>query len=386
MKTENIAVIALIVIVAGALSAYLIATNGEELFSNFQGENEQPSQPVNTGVEGVVEVGDCIEVEYVGTYVNGTEFDASNGTPLKVFVTLDPTETAPSNYSDYSSGLIEGFMEGLIGKEIGKSYTITVPPEKGYGENKLDVGDSFKTSSFAVNTLKPELSLNQTLEVTDMDSNFISFKWVDFDAMGLFTMPQIILRDLQSQTYEDMILIVPPYFIWENTSEIISSTDDTVTVKTTPSDSTDMFNEVEQLPYGFDESDILFILPNATSATWNETHITLSVDPDVGDVYTYTQQTFYGPMELTLTIVSVTDDKVNISLSSAEMESQYMEINKSISFSRTFDLPRTYSDIPIQYAEQLIALDLDREGYSLHELAGETLIFEVTIEEVYKVS
>jgi hypothetical protein len=49
-------------------------------------------------------------------------------------------------------------------------------------------------------------------------------------------------------------------------------------------------------------------------------------------------------------------------------------------------MPRSYNNIPLMYQEYLFAEDLQREGYSLHELAGESLIFDVEIVKVYKTS
>jgi len=51
-------------------------------------------------------------------------------------------------------------------------------------------------------------------------------------------------------------------------------------------------------------------------------------------------------------------------------------------------MPRIYNNIPLMYQEYLFAedLQLQREGYSLHKLAGESLIFDVEIVKVYKTS
>jgi hypothetical protein len=38
------------------------------------------------------------------------------------------------------------------------------------------------------------------------------------------------------------------------------------------------------------------------------------------------------------------------------------------------------------YQEYIFGQDIIRAGYSMHELAGKELIFEVTIENVYKTS
>ena len=63
-----------------------------------------------------------------------------------------------------------------------------------------------------------------------------------------------------------------------------------------------------------------------------------------------------------------------------------MLINKTLSFNRTYEMKKLYDSIPMIYAESLIGLDIEREGYSLHELAGEELIFDVYVENSYKTS
>ena len=40
-------------------------------------------------------------------------------------------------------------------------------------------------------------------------------------------MPQIILNDLYSSNQSEMLIIPPPYYLWENSSEIINITDET---------------------------------------------------------------------------------------------------------------------------------------------------------------
>ncbi|ENO11757.1 hypothetical protein MBGDC06_00123 [Thermoplasmatales archaeon SCGC AB-539-C06] len=47
-------------------------------------------------------------------------------------------------------------------------------------------------------------------------------------------------------------------------------------------------------------------------------------------------------------------------------------------------MPRSYNNIPIMYQEYLFAEDLTKRGYSLHELAGESLVYEIEIVQLYK--
>ena len=50
MKTEKLAVIALAIIIAGVLSAYLLVTYGNEIFDDLTGSTE------------TIEIGDCVDV------------------------------------------------------------------------------------------------------------------------------------------------------------------------------------------------------------------------------------------------------------------------------------------------------------------------------------
>ena len=71
-----------------------------------------------------------------------------------------------------------------------------------------------------------------------------------------------------------------------------------------------------------------------------------------------------------------------------ESDKTYMEVNKTLSFDRSFTIPRNYNNISMSnmMVYNLYIVDIQQAGYSLHELAGEELLFEVTIVTVYKFS
>ena len=385
MQSEKIAVIALVVIIVGSLSVYLLATYSEDIFGNLFGENEE-SEP------GTIDLGDCADVNYIGRYAsNGTIFDSSyqdagnktGGTPLKIFVSLNKTSLPPSDYSSYSAsplGMIEGFIPDL--KDMKENDTVTIgpiSPEKAYGAKKLGIGDTFNTINLA-------LEMNQTVQVIDLTSNFINLKWINLEILGKFTMPQMILKNLSSVDQSEMIIFPPPHSIWENSTEIINITDETVTVKTTPTKSESLSETLEPIQYGIE--DIMFIFPDATTATWDETTITITSSPEIGKSYPYSQDTGYGyAMNMTFTIEAIVNGTINISVMYEDSEEKiYQEVNSTIEFNRTFTMPRLYNNIPLMYQEYLFAEDLQREGYSLHELTGESLIFDVEIIKVYKTS
>jgi len=379
MQSEKVAVIALVIIIVGALSVYLFATYGEDIFGNLFEEKEE-SEP------GSIELGDCADVYYIGKYAsNGTVFDSSyenvdnkiNGTPLQMFISTNKSAVSPK--SGYM-GIIEGLAEGLVGLKENDTATIgPISPGKAYGAKKLGIGDTFSTINLA-------LEMNQTLQVTDLNSDSISLKWINMENIGKFTMPQMILKNLSSMDQNEMIIFPPPHSIWENSTEIISIADEEVTVKTTPTKNESLSEILKPIQYGI--ADVMFIFPDATTATWDETTITITSSPEIGKIYPYSQDTGYGyAMNMTFTIESIVNDTINISVMyEGSDEKMYQEVNSTLEFNRTFTLPRSYKNIPLMYQEYLFAEDIQREGYSLHELAGESLIFEVEIVKVYKTS
>ena len=379
MQSEKIAVIALVIIIVGALSVYSLATYGEDIFGNLFGETTE-SEPET------IELGDCADVNYIGKYAsNGTVFDSSyedvdnkiNGTPLQMFISTNNSAVSPK--SGYL-GIIEGLAEGLVGLKENDTATIgPISPGKAYGAKKLGIGDTFSTVSLA-------LEMNQTVQVTDLTSDSISLKWINVENLGKFTMPQMVLKNLSSVDQNEMIIFPPPHSIWKNSTEIINITDETVTVKTTPTKNENLSEKLEPIQYGI--SDILFIFPDATTATWDDTTITITSSPEIGKSYPYSQDTGYGySMNITFTVEYIVNDTINISVMYEDSDEKlYQDVNSTIKFNRTFIMPRSYNDIPLMYQEYLFAEDAQREGYSLHELAGESLIFEVEIVKVYKTS
>ena len=371
MQNEKIAIIALAIIIIGALSIFLAATYSEDILDNLFPE------------EKTIEIGDCADVNYIGTLVNGNVFDSSytypenktGGTPLKIFITMNQSETPPTEYPQYSSGLIEGFMEGLIGLKEGETATIgPIPPEKAYGAKKIGVGDTFTTS--VVMYSDKGYNFDQTFEVIESNEESMTIKWIDVDDLGTFTLPEgILMEDLES-AYFTIYENLPPFYLWENATEATSITDDYVELKITPATSENISDEITFLTV---DNKLGTVFPDATTAEWDNTSVTITSSPLAGTNYSLD----YMGTELTITIDNITDDHVNITIE-AQGEKQSVSLNRTITFNRTYSLRRNYI-IPGMY-QMVFTEDFEREGYSTHELAGEELIFEVTIEEVYKTS
>lgn len=372
MQKEKIALIALVIIVIGALSVFLIAVN-TDIFENLFKEKLTVAE------------GDCADVNYIGRFAsNNTVFDKSyndtanktGGIPLKVFISYNKTATPPK--SGYTAGMIEGFMDGIIGMKEGQTKIIgPIPPEKAYGANKFDVGAIFTSQYLA-------FGMNQTVVVTNYTSENLTVKWIQMENLGNFTMPQLVINNLQSTNETEMVVYPPPYYIWENTTTITNITDTTVTVRTTPTKSTNLSKEVKDVRYGEKQ---MLIFPNATTASWNDTSITVKCSPVVGQNYTFQTPGYSGTVNITIHVNSIIGDLINVTITNDQSpEPSYLEIYKILTFNRTFTLPRIYKDIPAMYISYFYGEDIQKAGYSLEPLAGESLIFEVTVEKVYKTS
>ncbi|MEM0493361.1 MAG: FKBP-type peptidyl-prolyl cis-trans isomerase [Candidatus Thermoplasmatota archaeon] len=335
-----------------------------------------------------VEEGDCVDVNYIGRYAsNNTVFDSSykninnktNGTPLRIFVSLNKSALPPLNYSSYSSDYIKGLIEGLIGLKEGETTVIgPIPPEKAYGK-KLKEGDRFSSNNFVI-------GLNITVEVTNITSDSFSVKWVNPESLNYFTAPSFAITNydgLLTGNQADSIMILPPYHIWVNSTRITNISDDKVVIHTTPSRNDHI---VDNLTFYYTDIDSFeYVFPDATVAVWNDTTITLTSNPEVGKKYNLTYNYFGSKMTNTFTIINVTDDKINVSIyNSYYNDTMYQNINRSITFNRTFILPRYYSNITGIIIDYLYLQDIQNAGYSLHHLADESLLFEVTVEKVYK--
>lgn len=164
MENEKIAIIALVVIIAGALTVFAVSGNIEginldDIFENLSIGQEQSG-------DAVIEAGDCADVDYIGRFAdNQTVFDTSYEDvakdegiydesmpyePLKIFVDPLGNMQIPEGYSNYSSGMIEGFLEGLIGMKKGETKTVSIPPEKAYGIWNQSLAESYGLSPYPI--------------------------------------------------------------------------------------------------------------------------------------------------------------------------------------------------------------------------------------------
>lgn len=179
----------------------------------YKGE-ETSAVNVNVSVVTPVEIGDCVEVNYVGRYqVNNTVFDTSyedvaraeglydpsrSYQPLKVFVDPNNNMSTPSGYEDYSPTIL-GFTKGLIGMSIGENKTIVVPPEEGYGTWNVSLAEQFQGSNYSLDTV---VNMTYTLSAQSFsyffpDVNLSEGTVFDFGAV-VFQQPGVLNASIQN--------------------------------------------------------------------------------------------------------------------------------------------------------------------------------------------
>lgn len=121
---HNIAGIAATIILAamiigGGVYAYKYFNSAKKDIVAHDLKIEVEKQGIGEGAKQ----GDTVEVNYIGMFENGTEFDNSykRGSPIPL--TLGEGQ------------VIRGWEEGLLGMKVGEKRRLTIPPSLGYGPN-----------------------------------------------------------------------------------------------------------------------------------------------------------------------------------------------------------------------------------------------------------
>jgi len=102
----------------------------------------------------VVEIGDNIEVNYVGRFENGTVFDESKGEPLKFTVG--------------AGNMIKGFDEAVVGMKAGEKKNVKILPGNAYGMPESMPRTQNLTYDQFVQAVGKEPVLNMILNVQEI--------------------------------------------------------------------------------------------------------------------------------------------------------------------------------------------------------------------------
>ncbi|MCX6665014.1 MAG: FKBP-type peptidyl-prolyl cis-trans isomerase [Euryarchaeota archaeon] len=129
-----------------------------------------------------IEVGDCIEVEYIGKFtVNGTVFtttyndsvNKTGGTPQKLFVNPNMNLSIPRGYETYTSAptfVPQKAIRSLIGMKEGETKNITLSPEETYGRWDMSLAEQDLGGIYPINTV---LSFTETnISESDFSNSF----------------------------------------------------------------------------------------------------------------------------------------------------------------------------------------------------------------------
>ena len=95
-----------------------------------------------------IATGDAVTIEYTGRLDDGTVFDTSRESVAEeagLAEAQPDREYTPLTVEVGAGQVIEGMEDGLIGLEAGETETLTIPPEKAYGEPSEENIEEFET-------------------------------------------------------------------------------------------------------------------------------------------------------------------------------------------------------------------------------------------------
>ena len=333
MQKEKLAAVVLVIIIVGALSSYLVVAYGDEIFENLFSEKKNE----------VIEIGDCVDVNYIGRYAsNNTIFDSSyddpdsktGGTPLKIFVTYDIEEPSPEGYEEYGTGIIQGFMEGLVGLKDGETKTIgPIPPEKAYGL-KPDIGDVIVIPASATGDEDLRIDVVEIIENSPMPEDYIAY----------FGEQNTTIYNLKANY--SIGKEIPIYPAWENATIVTKVNDTMLWTYTTPPE-----NKRTDFTWIDNTTQSIFWENASTVTSMNESTIIITHTPDIGATMEYVTDLFSST---TYTVVSLTNDKINVSYIDSTGNTSYIELDRTVNVKRN-ESQITLMPYPKEGLEQLLA-------------------------------
>jgi FKBP-type peptidyl-prolyl cis-trans isomerase 2 len=88
-----------------------------------------------------IDTGDTVTIEYTARFADGLVFDTTDPQVAEetgLAEHLLDREFEPLTFEVGDDEIIEGVTDALVGMEPGEETTVTIPPEKAYGERRDD--------------------------------------------------------------------------------------------------------------------------------------------------------------------------------------------------------------------------------------------------------
>lgn len=111
---------------------------------------------------------DFVEIEYTGKITDGNiVFDTTSQSDAKVAGIFNPQTTYKPMIICIGQGhVLKGIDKFLVGKEIGKEYTLDLSPEEGFGKKRSDLIQLIATQKFKKHGVNPIPGLQVNIDNT----------------------------------------------------------------------------------------------------------------------------------------------------------------------------------------------------------------------------
>ena len=324
------------------------------------GKTSQANVDINLEI-GTVELGDCVDVHYIGTFEDGSLFgysyedpiDKTGGILLNIFMSTDDAESPPEGYEVYSNLVanqyyVEDFINGLEGLNIGDTKRIgPISPDESFGVRPV-VGDIIDLTAFDSGIF----SIFEIEENVDMPEMYA-------EVFGNVTTTLYTLRDESHYIGE----IIVKYTLWEDSSVVTNINDTLIWTYTTPT--TNISENITWSETIIDEAvgtQFLYEYPiNASQiSSMDDDTILVTHNPEVGStiqVSTYIPEWSQYMAYLTYTVEKLTDDKINVSYAdplSSEGAMAYTDLDRITTIERSETQNITQDALPGELLEVLV--------------------------------
>jgi len=326
-------------------------------------ENEQSSQATVkiTLKIGTVELGDCIDIHYIGKYEDDSIFGYSyedvvtmtGGTPLNIFLSTDEEAFPPEGYDVYSNLVanqyyVEDFITGLVGLNIGDTKTIgPIAPNASFGVRPIE-GDIIDLTAFNSGVF----SIFGIKEKVDMPEMYA-------EVFGNITTTLYTLRD-ESHFIGEIIDI---YSFWEDSSIVTRINDTLIWTYTTPT--TDINENLTWSETIIDEelgSQFLYEYPVNASyiSSIDKDTIKVTHNPEINStisVSSYIPEWGQYMSYITYTVEKLTADKINVSYTdplSSDETTLYKDLDRITTIERNQTQNITQDALPGELLEVLV--------------------------------